>query len=254
MTKAIKALISSADRLVFSPRFWLSTGNTDRLRYLVLGSTIKDELSVQIPSIQKYTRHIDMPYFYKDADESTMLKDGIVRFGSFGVGNVKKGTYNFFRLAKDIEATETRSASQFILIGHIVHGDLEKMSSGSVFIPSPHSPLSDTAYEKYARSIDYAVFFQDKAHYMMTAMATLFDAFSFLKPIIGIRTPFLDYYFNIMGDIGYRCDTYDDVKATITEILNHKPIDRYSQQRNNILEGRKRFDTTELARTLADIW
>jgi hypothetical protein len=44
-----------------------------------------------------------------------------------------------------------------------------------------------------------------------------------------------------MGDIGYLCDTRNDMKNTILEILETKPIDRYRTQQNNELKHRGQF-------------
>jgi hypothetical protein len=75
----------------------------------------------------------------------------------------------------------------------------------------------------------------------------MLDAFSHLKPIIALKTPLSEYYFNKMGDIGYLCQSYDDVKNAVLDVLETKPIGRYGCQQDNILARRDQFSPAGIA-------
>ena len=62
-----------------------------------------------------------------------------------------------------------------------------------------------------------------------------------LKPIIALKSPLSEYYFQKMGDIGYLCENYDAVRDTVLGILDRRPIGRYRQQQETILTQRVQF-------------
>ena len=75
----------------------------------------------------------------------------------------------------------------------------------------------------------------------------MLDAFSHLKPIIALKTPLSEYYFNKMGDIGYLCQSYNDAIGAVMEILETRPLDRYHAQQENILKKRDQFSPAGIA-------
>ncbi len=239
--------------ILFWFRIWFPWGNNDRIKYLVLGSSIKEQLGFLFPNLKELLGSIDLPYFYKEQDElplpnSTGTK---IRFASFGVGHRGKGTEFFFKLAEEVQARETRYKPEFIVIGQMID---KTITSDSVKVPSPDAPLSREAFDSYSRDIDYAVFLHKPATYKLVASGALFDAFSYAKPVIALRSPFFEHYFRVMGDIGYLCDNYDEMKELILSLLENKPTERYGCQRKNILLGRKQFTLEKIGEAIAKIW
>jgi hypothetical protein len=45
-----------------------------------------------------------------------------------------------------------------------------------------------------------------------------------------------------MGDIGYLCDSVEEIGEVIESLLRENPTERYRQQVRNILAGRAIFD------------
>lgn len=86
--------------------------------------------------------------------------------------------------------------------------------------------------------LTYVVWTKDPQHYRLTSSGTFVDAMAYLKPGIYLRNDFVEHYFDRMGDIGYLCDTYEDMLATIREIVADFPKERYEQQVENIRKGR----------------
>ncbi|WP_286242570.1 hypothetical protein [Methanobacterium ferruginis] len=59
--------------------------------------------------------------------------------------------------------------------------------------------------------------------------------------MISIKNPYVEYYFKEMGDIGYLCEDYNEMKEIILRILeNHSNIE-YQRKQKNILSGRKKY-------------
>lgn len=235
--------------------FWfrraLEARTSGVVRYVVMGSPIQDALSREIPSIAGEIVSIDHPYFFADPQPYEPLKGGVIRFGAFGVGHRDKGTDLLFRMARELRAPDGACKPQFILVGHIADKRLMKLSPDPVVVPSPVGPMSREDFEAHARAVDYAVFLHRPESYALRASGTLFDAFSHLKPIIAVRTPLFDYYFERMGDIGYLCSDYDEMKGTIIDIMRTRPVDRYMRQRANLLSGRALMSLPRLGARLA---
>lgn len=228
------------DRLFFWFRLWISLGNTHWLRYVVLGSRIEERLKRYVPRVSSYVSSIDHPYFFSDDVSPEPFADHAIRFGSYGIGSLEKGTDIFFRLAEEVQSAKTTYKPTFTLIGYI-DKRMKDVPHGSVNIPSSDVPLDQEAYAKYGSGIDYALVFYRPNAYELRASGAILDAFSFLKPIIALKSPLSEYYFNKMGDIGYLCENYDAARDTVLDILETRPTDRYRQQQENILTQRVQF-------------
>jgi hypothetical protein len=233
-------------RRFFSFRLWISFGNTLGLRYVVLRPDIEERLKRYVPRVSSYVSSIDHPYFFSDEVSPEPFAGDAIRFGSYGIGTPGKGTDTFFRLAEEVRSAKTTYKPTFTLIGHVDKG-MKDVPRGAVNIPSPDVPLDQEAYEKYSRCIDYSLFLNRPNAYELRASGAILDAFSSLKPIIALKGPLSEYYFNKMGDIGYLCENSSAVKDTILDILETRPIERYRQQQENILKQRVRFSPASVS-------
>jgi len=245
----------------FKPRdlpFWfrncLAFWNLPRIHYLLLGKSIEKQLISIMPNIQNYISSIDHPYFYKLNPEINNSFEGTIRFGSIGVGSRSKGTDIFFRLATEVHENTSIGASEFVLIGYITDASIIELLTPAIIIPSQNEPLTRQEFEKLAAMIDYAVFCYPSNSYKLTASGAFFDALSFVKPLITLRNPFFEYYFEGMGDIGYLCENYEEMKEIIIKITNEKPSERYKQQCVNILAGRELLNIHNLANQFKKVW
>ncbi|MDP3034269.1 MAG: hypothetical protein Q8M97_04060 [Methanobacteriaceae archaeon] len=244
-------------------RFWILFGNNNQLRYMVLGSSIEKELVKELPTLKKYIISIDHPYFFSEKKHIQYSKENnIIKFGFFGFGSIRKGIDIFFKLAEDISNEKTRYNPEFILIGNlqnqkfgpVTYKKIDKIKNSAVFIPSNKKSLSLDEFESYANILDYSIILHKPQENRLTAMASLFDAISYLKPIIAINSPFVSYYFNKMGNIGYLCEDYNELKELILKILNNDHSKEYDQQIDNILDNRKKISIKVISDELAKKW
>jgi hypothetical protein len=150
-------------------RIWLSVGNTNRLRYVVLGPRIEKRLRQYVPRVRSYVSSIDLPYFFRDDVSPEPFPDGIIRFGFYGVGSFEKGADIFFRLAEEVQSATTTYEPTFTLIGHIPQKHVKDAPHRSVNIPSPDVPLDQETYGQYCRNIDHALFFYRPHAYELRA-------------------------------------------------------------------------------------
>jgi hypothetical protein len=234
---------------VLSYRHWLLAGNTAKIHYLLPGPPplMEQGLKNYLPRLHNCISPIDIPYVFADSAGTEPFKDDIIHFGFYGHASLRKGADIFFKLADEISATRTKYRPIFVLIGDIRDEQLKEMRHTSVNIPALNAPLTQEEFDKYSKRIDYALFFHVASAYELNGTAAMLDAFSHLKPIIALKTPLSEYYFNKMGDIGYLCQSYNDAKGAVMEILEKKPLDRYRAQQENILKQRDQFSPAGIA-------
>jgi len=200
-----------------------------------------------LPCLHNYISPIDIPYVFADSAGCEPFKDDVVHFGFYGHASLRKGADIFFKLADEVSSTRTKYRPIFVLIGDVRDEQLKEMRHTSVNIPALNAPLTQEEFDKYSKRIDYALFFHVASAYELNGTAAMLDAFSHLKPIIALKTPLSEYYFNKMGDIGYLCQSYNDAKGSVMEILEKKPLDRYRAQQENILKQRDQFSPAGIA-------
>ena len=171
-----------------------------------------------------------------------------LRFGYVGVSS--KGFDTFCRLADDVAPSQ--ETAQFLMAGFYI-GPAEKKPVCQYVSDIPDRPLSLIEFKERVRNLTYVVWTAKPDHYRFTASGTFLDALAFLKPGIYLRNDYIEHYFNQMGDIGYLCDSYEDMVSTIRDILSKFPSVRYRQQVENIRKGRVVFEPKTLAPRLREI-
>lgn len=231
--------------IIFWFNFWFRFFNSAKIKYILLGKTIQEELIKEIPKMERYLEYMDHPWLFKNFDiNENPLGDKIV-FGFLGVGYRKKGIEDFINLSKKYYATNNGKIIKFNLVGHLPqdNGDLNINST----IDAPKTPLSNDEYNQKLMEIDYALFLHKASDYRFTASGAFFEAISSLKPIIAIKNPFMEYYFNLMGDIGYLCDDFIQLENIISDIIKNPPEKRYKAQQLNILQGREKISIEKIA-------
>jgi len=161
-----------------------------------------------------------------------------------------KGFDTFCRLAQDIEPLQ--DIAQFIMVG-FYNGPPNEKPVCPYIADIPVRPLDREEFDERMHKLSYVVWTAQPDHYRLTASATFLDALAFLKPGIYLRNDYIEYYFERMGDIGYLCDSLEEMVSIIREIISEFPIKRYYDQVENIRMGRAIFEPQTLAPRLQDI-
>ena len=228
-------------------RTWFLRENSRQLTYIVLGESIRRELLARFPDVEPYIASIDLPYDFADEAEHAPFRDGTVRFGALGVLRKAKGSHLFLHLAKEVTSMATAYRPRFICVGPVVDKKLRKHLGDTVSVPSPDTPLTKEEFASHAKQLDYAIFLHGAKAYTLTASGVLFDAFSHMKPVIALKSPFFTWYFEKMGNIGYLCDSYADMKQLMLRLLDDPPAAEYAEQQQAILRGRRLLQIPVLA-------
>jgi len=212
---------------------------------VVLGRSLYTRLEEIWPVVGHEWGWIDIPYHWDSpAPAPATAPPSVVRFGYFGVGS--KGFDTFHSLARRVALTAVGQASEFVLVGFLDRaGDVERYAGGVAGVGS--EPLTREEFRRRASKLTYAVWTADPRHYALVASASFLDAISFGKPGIYLRNRYVEHYFDEMGDIGYLCDTVEEMAAVMQSILQEFPTERYRQQIANIYRCRSRFEPPTLA-------
>jgi hypothetical protein len=222
------------------------------LKFLVLAKFIRDRLCKEISGIDRSIFVLEHPYFFHPYEpHQPNVKSGL-RFGSFGVGHSRKGTDVFIRLAKEICAIKNSPKHRFIHVGPITDKTITNFSP--VELVASEKLLDRDIFRRFAREVDYVIYPFPQNSFQLTASGSLFDAFAFLKPVIALRSPLFQYYFSLMGEIGYLCNNIAELTDSVYSLCKNFPKERYQIQRDKIYCSRKIFDIQHSAEEFKRIW
>jgi hypothetical protein len=172
-----------------------------------------------------------------------------LRFGFLGAG--MKGFQTFCRVADDVAPSPEEA--EFVMVG-FYHPDASGNQPKSLYVPVvPERPLTRAAFESAVRQLAYVVWTTHPDRLRLAPSATFVDALAFLKPGIYLRNDYLEHHFRRMGDIGYLCDSREEIVETIRAIISDFPTARYRHQVDNIRRGRAIFEPQSLAPRLRAI-
>jgi hypothetical protein len=239
-------------RWLISLRQVLRLPHPRNLAYVALGETIAATVRRATPWLSPHFRTLDLPVLWgSHSVGAPPSQPRPIRFGFLGSGaHPAKGFATFLRLALDV--TSQSAGAEFVLVGSV------PMSLASPELTRPLSslstePLSDDAYNEVAGGLHFVVGTGMSQHYRLRASATFLDALSQIKPGIYLRTPYVEHYFERLGDIGYLCDTYEEMRDLVLRLAQEFPLERYEAQCANILAGRQVLDPAVLAPQLRRI-
>jgi hypothetical protein len=178
-------------------------------------------------------------------DKKPISNNKIV-FGHIGIALEKKNSTLFFELADSHVAAVQKGHAEFRLIGKIQLG-LKVKNFGAVnIISKDNKSLATGEYEENIADIDYAVFTFTEDNYVYRVSGSLIDSIACLKPIIALKHSYFNYLFKTSGNIGFLCDTFEELDTLLTRIINKEKylLDQYQFQQMNL---RKLAETQSLA-------
>jgi hypothetical protein len=217
---------------------------------IVLGNNIKVALQRLLPCL-KNIEVLDHPY----PPCSDHIQDSFpaeIHIAAVGFSAIEKGSDKIFELEEKL--ADYTSTIQLFYIGNIKND--KRMSippNTKITIYGGDSPLPPDEFNTHIDTMHYCIFFYPPNSYRLTASGAIFDALTHLKPVIALRNSYFEYIFNKIGDIGYLCETVDEMAEIIKKISMKKDIAQYWKQQENISKGLKYFSPEFLESRLRDI-
>jgi hypothetical protein len=221
----------------------------DNTYYLVLGKVIRDNLLKLIPMDGKKVISIDHPFPYTFCSEKYEPNDEQLKMGTIGVASAHKNTHYIFQLGQDFQKEIADRKFTLSIVGKLDHSMHSYTNNHVVFMQS-QDLLSRNEFEKKIKTLDYALFFYDNRYYQLCSSGAIFDAFQYEKPIIAMKNDFFEYYFNRFGNIGYLCNSYDEIKNKIREIIQVFPSEEYNLQVANLRRAKEELSIKKLTQQI----
>lgn len=110
--------------------------------------------------------------------------------------------------------------------------------------------LDFTDYNNNIQSMDWLLFLYDKNSYRLTASGAILEAIWNGKPIIALKNAYFEYLFNKFGEMGYLCNSEDDLIQKINSLSSDTPIDAFKK---NLENCRKALLPNQVKMQLLDI-
>ena len=238
--------------IVFNFNFWVKNFNTKRIKYIILGKPIENNLMKIEPNIINYSICFDLPYLYSNYNKIIENKNFKI-FGYLGSLSTYKGGESFLKLTNN-QFKNLVYKPKFQIIGKVLSESLNKNIGDNVQVISRSIDLTRTEFDLHLSNVDYCVFCFSSLSYKLRASGTIFDSLSYLKPIISLRNDFFEYYFNEFGDIGYLCDSISEMEQVISLILNGKQEQRYLLQVENLKIAREYLKVHNISKRVKSIF
>lgn len=224
---------------------------------LVYGESIKNNLLKKVPFISKESVIvIDHPYVTQEKINPVPFNKPEIQFGIIGLIDKKKNGINLKMLLQKLKEKECKNF-KISLIGHIRNRITEEYLLDVLNLDfveykrKVNEFISKELRDSLEEQTDYNIYTYNSDGYKLTASGAFMDAVNFEKPIIAIKNDFFEYYFNKYGNIGYLCDSIDDMVEIILQIVNKPPKDEYIIQQKNIKILKREIDINYIAQNIA---
>ncbi len=191
---------------------------------LFYGKTIQEELFKMFPGFSnRNVISIDHPYNYDPELECSYIHDvDRIVIANIGTGIINKNSHLLYQLAEMQKDNVEKKNVKFIQVGN-VSPEVLNYSNVYVNIVNNNEFIPFNVFEENIKKADYFIyFFKENSLYDLCPSGTFFDAIKYRKPIIALRNPFFEFYFKKLGNIGYLCDTVEDMNEVINKILINK--------------------------------
>jgi hypothetical protein len=224
-----------------SLRALIEQPRASNFRIVVLGSSILNEAIALAPNARSLAA-IEHPYLWH-TDVIPPLPRPPVRFGSFG-GTWKGGADELMSLQRQVRASAPQA--KFSIIGRVESPERAgALRKAGCEVATDRLTLEE--YATQAMSIDYAIWLAAPEPYRLTASGSFLDCLSYVKPCLVLRNRYVEECFRKLGDIGYLCESLDEMVVTARTIASDPPVDRFVTQCRNIIAGRQIFAPASVA-------
>lgn len=217
---------------LFKTAYRFSTNNSI---YIVLGESIyKCLCDNNICFGRGRVIIIDHPYdySYKTSVNIWGFKD-IFNVGCIGSATRRKNSHYLFKLRDCTHSNKVR----FSIVGELYTDIREGFILEGIDYFNYKVPAD--LFEIKINALDYSLCFYDNTINLALASGSFFDSIKYLKPILALRgNPFVDYYFEKLGNIGYRFSSVEEM-AMFLDHLSSDEETQYECQVNSLKKAQE---------------
>lgn len=206
------------------------------VKALVLGDSIKKNLTTIFPEATNNIVSIEHPYIFNDAKEHPNTESNkILTIGTVGHLTPQKGLYDLIKLGESLNKQIKTNQLKIKVVGKTTPIITDKQYIELNWKQDSFIPRD--IYEKEINSLDFILFLYPSNSYKLTASGALLDAIAKEKPIIALNNSY--FQSTLKGyDIGFLCENLDEIITTIKRIIEDKDIQQktlnYTQELKKI--------------------
>lgn len=191
-----------------------SNANT---HYIVLGDTIKENLSLLQAKTLKKISVIMHPFLYPTQFKPQNNSFKPLKVCLFGALTIEKNAPFIFEMAKSFEKEIRAGQIQFTTFGKM-QPNVQKYRNDLVNCHRPDEFLSQLEFEQQICKQHLALFFYDDVSYSLIASGALHEALSLQIPMIGLRN---DYFAEVLNSfhVGEMADSLVEMERLLRTIM-----------------------------------
>lgn len=224
----------------------------EQIHYVVFGKSIRENLKKEICIDDKVLHVIDHPYLYQSCFVPKVINFSHLEMATIGIAATHKNTQWIFMLGNDLEKSIQKKQIKLSIIGKLDKSMFPYINEKINYIKK-NCLIERKNFEILIKKIDYSLFFYDNQHYQLCASGAFFDSVNFQKPIIALKNDFFLYYFNKLGNIGYLCDSYEEILDRILWILDKQPHNEYILQQQNLKKAKQIIGLKNIEKSIREI-
>jgi len=216
------------------------------LKFIVYGHSIKENVIKIMPSMKDKIISLSDPYIWDNIPEKININNKNIGLGIIGRCHAFKTIPILKKLCEDLKDIPNKNF-QLLFSGYIDNKDFFEYLNKLDFVYKDslsQNRISDEIRNDTIKKMTYAVFTYNLGSYKYTASGAFMDAINFEKPVIAISNDYIKYYFEKYGNIGYLCNSYQELYEKVLFVTNNFPKEEYELQINN-LKKIKQTDTIE---------
>ena len=222
--------------------------STKRNTFIVLGESIYRAITSKAISFGKgNVIVIDHPYDYNYTSNNVKLPDtGYYMIGCIGLATKRKNSHYLFELRDHLHSEHIK-----LLITGQLSSDMGEVYDLSG-ISYHKEKLSSEIFEREIKELDYSLCFYDDTINLALASGSFFDSIKYLKPILALKgNPFVDYYFEKLGNIGYQFDSISEMAAFLNS-LSDTERDNYKNQVEQMKKAQRTLSLSSITNSFRE--
>ena len=198
---------------------WMKLPNR---RFVVLNELIKSNLVAGGITDSSSIFEIPHPYDNRWAivHERNSNSNHKMVFGHIGTAKLTKNSHLFFDLAKKNAASVVSGQVAFLISGQVFE-EMEPFHNTYVEFRQSSSFVETADYVEQCLMMDYAIFMYTDNQYSMISSGAIMDAIAFGIPIIGLKSTYLTYLFDLCHTKpGILCECYEDMTYYVQRLIS----------------------------------
>ena len=191
-------------------------------RFVVLNELIKSNLVAAGITDSSSIFEIPHPYDKRRAiaRERYINSNHKMVFGHIGTAKLTKNSHLFFDLAKKNAASVISGQVAFLISGQVFE-EMKPFHNTHVEFRQSSSFVEAADYVEQCLMMDYAIFMYTDNQYSMISSGAIMDAIAFGIPIIGLKSTYLTYLFDLCHTKpGILCECYEDMTYYVQRLIS----------------------------------